>query len=135
MCDNLELEVIANEIDELKDVEELTHADVNRIMVITGRLSGILRLKSKDLDTLKFTKQIDSSIFNGAHVGILFYSIAVMIELIEEMYDRRAARKRHRPRHRKPRETESDRDNDKDEKKEETEEDQKTKDVEEVSVK
>tara|TARA_R100000750_G_scaffold45449_1_gene30510 strand:- start:94 stop:618 length:525 start_codon:yes stop_codon:yes gene_type:complete len=87
MAETSELIIISEEIDSLKDKKTLSAHDVNRMMLIAGRLTGILRVCSNDNNIQEFITRVDSILLSpNDNVKNLFYLIPVAIELLDKQY-------------------------------------------------
>ena len=87
MAETSELIIISEEIDNLKDKKTLSNHDVNRLMLIAGRLTGILRVCSNDNNTQEFISRVDNVLLStNDNVKNLFYLIPVAIELLDKQY-------------------------------------------------
>jgi len=87
MAETNELIIISEEIDNLKDKKTLSVNDVNRMMLIAGRLTGILRVCCSDNNTQEFIRRVDNVLLStDDNVKNLFYLIPVAIELLDKQY-------------------------------------------------
>lgn len=99
MAEVSELFVISEEIDRLKEKNSLSHCDVNRLMLIAGRLTGILRVCCSDSKIQTFVDRADAVLMSGKDVTqTLFYMIPIAIEFLDRQYagNNKSVRKRYR---------------------------------------
>jgi len=111
MADKSELLVIHEEVNNLKDKKTLSSSDINCLMLIAGRLTGILRVCSNDNKNF-IMRADDMMLSHQFNVANLFYLIPVTIELIDKQYSGnvKSIRKRYHARKKKhTHEAESDR--------------------------
>ncbi len=135
MVDVSEVVMITEKVALLKDKKSLSNSDVNKLMLICGRLTGSLRVCSHDPHTLEFTQKVDELVLNNNDIGKLFYFIAVAVELLGKQYSgiTRSARKRYRSHKKKHFHKEFEEEESKDEEEESKDEEEESKDEDEES--
>lgn len=102
MSDEVELDAIAEEIAYLKEQDELSTSDINKLMVLLGNLTGLLRVYADDENTITFVDRVDNLILSGHFTLVTsFYIIPVAIELLSKIYSMGAIKKPRKRYHRK----------------------------------
>lgn len=87
MSDELELDVIAEEITYLKEQENLSPSDVNKLMILVGNLTGLLRVYTDDDHVMAFVVKVDDLVLSGHFTLVtVFYIIPVAIEMLSKIY-------------------------------------------------
>lgn len=99
-----ELGMIIHSITMLRDISQLSCVEYNNLMLIAGRLTGLLRVTYyNDVhDVVSFTKKADVALFESSRedTGKIFYIIAVSIEMLQKKFEIRKKHKRVRNRKR-----------------------------------
>lgn len=102
MVDRTELSEIMNDVDAIKDKTSLGISDKNRLMLIAGRLSGVVRSRKFGKNHEGFINMCDDFILsNSTEVHVLFYVISVLVEIMDSNVVEHNPKRRYRSRKKK----------------------------------